>query len=570
MRLGELLVARGALGAAHIEHALAMQQVRGGRLGTILLELGLIDVDTLARFLSEQHRVPAVLAKHTTNVSARTIASLPVRMVQEHCVLPLAIKAGPPARLVVAAIDPQGLRTEELSFACGMRIEVGVAPELLVLRALAHYYGLVTAPRPPMNADPSGLPGDDDDFDMGIEQTGAFMAPIALAAPSFAYAPAVPDAPQAQAFYAPPPQAPGPLAPAPMAPPAMPPPQDFVAPTVVGQAHIPAPELPPQELPAPEAPRKRPRAAFLTPPPPPPLTTATADAVAAYLKSLPPPAPVPPRSLPPPPQVEPDLVGSEFDLAEPDDVPSDADRISFELASQVTIDPRSLTSDAPAPASDAAPAALSNPPVAPSTDPTPVEATPEPAPAPAPEPAPEPAPAPAPEPAPEPAPRITAADAMRRIAHAANKDDIGAALSAFLRGRFPAAIVFVVRNDSASAWLGFAPGLDPRSLDPKSLEALIVALDEDSSLRPVLSHPQTFRGPPVSSGTMAERGIWTHMGVEPPTEVLVAPIVVGKRVINLIYACIPDPLDVPDSVINEVVLVCAAAGSKFQSLIRKK
>jgi hypothetical protein len=52
--------------------------------------------------------------------------------------------------------------------------------------------------------------------------------------------------------------------------------------------------------------------------------------------------------------------------------------------------------------------------------------------------------------------------------------------------------------------------------------------------------------------------------------VLVAPIVVGKRVINLIYACIPDPLDVPDSVINEVVLVCAAAGSKFQSLIRQK
>ena len=69
---------------------------------------------------------------------------------------------------------------------------------------------------------------------------------------------------------------------------------------------------------------------------------------------------------------------------------------------------------------------------------------------------------------------------------------------------------------------------------------------------------------------MAERGIWAHMGVSSPTEVLVAPIVIGKRVINLIYACIPEPLDVPDNVVNEVVLVCAAAGSKFQSMIRKK
>ena len=63
-RLGELLVAAGLLTADQIEQALRAQVMWGGRLGTNLVELHMLELDPLSRMLGRQHHLPSVLARH--------------------------------------------------------------------------------------------------------------------------------------------------------------------------------------------------------------------------------------------------------------------------------------------------------------------------------------------------------------------------------------------------------------------------------------------------------------------------------------------------------------------------
>ncbi len=60
LRLGELLVNRGRVTAGQVDEALALQQQKGGRFGEILLQMGVIDEETLAETLGEQFDLPFV------------------------------------------------------------------------------------------------------------------------------------------------------------------------------------------------------------------------------------------------------------------------------------------------------------------------------------------------------------------------------------------------------------------------------------------------------------------------------------------------------------------------------
>ncbi|MBW1871983.1 MAG: general secretion pathway protein GspE, partial [Deltaproteobacteria bacterium] len=53
--LGSLLIADGVCSVQQIEDAIQNQVILGGRMGTNLVELGVIDEETLAHYLSRQH-----------------------------------------------------------------------------------------------------------------------------------------------------------------------------------------------------------------------------------------------------------------------------------------------------------------------------------------------------------------------------------------------------------------------------------------------------------------------------------------------------------------------------------
>ncbi len=60
MKIGERLIAKGAIGREDLERALEVQRQAGGRLGSILVRMGAVSEDAVLRSLSEQLGYPCV------------------------------------------------------------------------------------------------------------------------------------------------------------------------------------------------------------------------------------------------------------------------------------------------------------------------------------------------------------------------------------------------------------------------------------------------------------------------------------------------------------------------------
>ena len=119
VRIGELLVAANVLEADKVEQALRAQIVWGGRLGTNLIELGLIDLDALSRALGQQHGLPAALARHFERANPELQAELPAELAERYGCVPLLRLAD--HKIALAGMDPiddEGLA--EISAALGV------------------------------------------------------------------------------------------------------------------------------------------------------------------------------------------------------------------------------------------------------------------------------------------------------------------------------------------------------------------------------------------------------------------------------------------------------------------
>ena len=125
IRLGELLVAAGALDARELEQALRAQVVWGGRLGTNLIELGFVDLDELSRALGKQHGLPAALARHFERADPELQAQFSAELAERHQCVPLLRLAE--GQVALAGMDP--LDKEALA---EIAAALGVAPTDLV------------------------------------------------------------------------------------------------------------------------------------------------------------------------------------------------------------------------------------------------------------------------------------------------------------------------------------------------------------------------------------------------------------------------------------------------------
>jgi hypothetical protein len=192
LRLGEVLIQKNLINEAQLKQALDAQLIYGGHLGTCLVELGFVDVDRLGQVLAERFKVSSPNRERILKIDAKVVGTLSTKLVAKHEVIPFDLKN---RILHVAMIDPKNLLAlDELSFASGFKIEAWIAPEILILRAMEHYYGI---PRRLRHITLSGQ--------LGKQQAAGKAKTKAQAAPPESVASAEP-APPPEA--APPPQAP--------------------------------------------------------------------------------------------------------------------------------------------------------------------------------------------------------------------------------------------------------------------------------------------------------------------------------------------------------------------------
>lgn len=137
-RIGEILVEMKACTAQELQAALKTQSIFGGRLGTNLLELGIVDGRQLAQALSTAHGVPCL--DDATEPEPAAIAALTAEQVARFDVIPIHVDD---RRLRVAVVDPRNLASlDDLAFATGKRLEVMVAPEARVWALMRKHYGI--------------------------------------------------------------------------------------------------------------------------------------------------------------------------------------------------------------------------------------------------------------------------------------------------------------------------------------------------------------------------------------------------------------------------------------------
>lgn len=149
MRLGEILVATGAITGKQLDDALRQQVVYAARLGTNLIELGYADHDTVAHGLARVHHVPAALKKHLTHYDTDALGLIPPAVCARLIAFPVAFaKTRAGRQLVVCLRDPLAAAAiAELGEIARVPVMACTAPELSILYMLERVLGIRRPPR---------------------------------------------------------------------------------------------------------------------------------------------------------------------------------------------------------------------------------------------------------------------------------------------------------------------------------------------------------------------------------------------------------------------------------------
>ncbi len=137
MQLGEMLVWARAVTPAEVDEAVSWQVLYGGRLGTNLLELGLVEEQVLAEALGRQ------LACEWTcgdiSLSASMVQAIPAVVARRHELVPWKIED---KRLKVLCASPQDNLAifDDLGFRLGKLVRPVVAPEFRIHQCLRRYF----------------------------------------------------------------------------------------------------------------------------------------------------------------------------------------------------------------------------------------------------------------------------------------------------------------------------------------------------------------------------------------------------------------------------------------------
>jgi type IV pilus assembly protein PilB len=136
-RLGELLVRNQLVTEDQLKKALDLQKSEGSRLGAALIKLGFIKEDELAAFLSRQYGVPSINLSEF-EIDTAVIRLLPAEVAQKYQIIPIN-RAG--STLIVAMSDPSNIfAIDDIKFMTGYNVEVVVAPEAAIKKAIDKYY----------------------------------------------------------------------------------------------------------------------------------------------------------------------------------------------------------------------------------------------------------------------------------------------------------------------------------------------------------------------------------------------------------------------------------------------
>ena len=141
IRMGDLLVAAGAITEEQLQEALAIQKEKGEKLGKTLLEAGMISRELLVATLTRQLGVDYIELK-SCKFDDEILSLIPEDIVMKYKVIPLGYDEVNPNILKIAMADPMDIMAiDDLSIITGSQIDTLLAMEDDITDTIAKYYG---------------------------------------------------------------------------------------------------------------------------------------------------------------------------------------------------------------------------------------------------------------------------------------------------------------------------------------------------------------------------------------------------------------------------------------------
>ena len=142
-RIGEILKEAGLIDEFQLATALGRQKEWGGRLASILINMGFVDEESVASVLEKQLGQKC-LSLDNKEILPEALNTIKPDIVKKYCIMPIEFDQ---KTLTIATSDPTDLKTiDELSFILGVRIKPVLALESSIKRAIPrHYAGVIFA-----------------------------------------------------------------------------------------------------------------------------------------------------------------------------------------------------------------------------------------------------------------------------------------------------------------------------------------------------------------------------------------------------------------------------------------
>jgi hypothetical protein len=143
MRLGTLLLRDAIITLTQLEQSLRAQVLSGGLLGTNLVELGFVDLNTLGRYLARILDTPLAIADHFEKAEPKLLEAFGAELADRYAALPLRFEEDEPNTVGVVMRDPGDTRgIMEIGRHLNAKVRAYVAPELRLFYYLERYYGI--------------------------------------------------------------------------------------------------------------------------------------------------------------------------------------------------------------------------------------------------------------------------------------------------------------------------------------------------------------------------------------------------------------------------------------------
>lgn len=145
IRIGDVLVAAGAITEEQLQEGLAKQKETGRKLGNALVDLGFISNDMLITVLTTQLGIDYIELKEA-KIEEKVIHMVPENMVTKYQAIPIEIDPDNPNILKVAMADPMDIMAmDDIGLVTNLQVEPMLASEEGIRNAIDKYYGSAQA-----------------------------------------------------------------------------------------------------------------------------------------------------------------------------------------------------------------------------------------------------------------------------------------------------------------------------------------------------------------------------------------------------------------------------------------